>query len=65
MRNAESLVLGIDFGTDSARSVVVRTANGDVVSSSVILKETPIPYSSYAIPISPYYGYRSVVRVRP
>ena len=35
MRNAESLVLGIDFGTDSVRSVVVRTANGDIVSSSV------------------------------
>ena len=35
MRDADSLVLGIDFGTDSVRSVVVRTGDGSALSSSI------------------------------
>jgi len=35
MRDTDSLVLGIDFGTDSVRSVVVRTGDGAVLSSGV------------------------------
>ncbi len=35
MRDAGDLVLGIDFGTDSVRSVLVRTGDGAVLSSGV------------------------------
>jgi len=35
MTDTDSLVLGIDFGTDSVRSVVVRTGDGAVLSSGV------------------------------
>ncbi len=37
----------------------------DIVTSSIILKDQTIPYSSYKIPASPYYGFRTVVRLRP
>lgn len=35
MRDADSLVVGIDFGTDSVRSVLVRAADGAVLASGV------------------------------
>ena len=35
MRDAESLVVGMDFGTDSVRSMVVRAADGSVLGSGV------------------------------
>jgi len=35
MRDTDSLVLGIDFGTDSVRSVLVRTGDGSALSSSI------------------------------
>jgi L-ribulokinase len=35
MRDGDDLVLGIDFGTDSVRSVVVRTRDGSILSSSI------------------------------
>ena len=31
----EQYVIGVDFGTDSVRSIVVNTANGNEVASSV------------------------------
>lgn len=35
MRDADSLVVGMDFGTDSVRSMVVRAADGSVLGSGV------------------------------
>lgn len=35
MKAAESFVLGVDYGTDSVRTIVVNTANGEEVASSV------------------------------
>jgi len=35
MRETDSLVLGIDFGTDSVRTVVVRAADGAILGSGV------------------------------
>ena len=35
MQQAESYVLGIDFGTDSVRAVIADTASGEVVGTSV------------------------------
>jgi L-ribulokinase len=35
MKDADNLVVGIDFGTDSVRSVLVRTADGAVLASGV------------------------------
>jgi len=35
MRDGDDLVLGIDFGTDSVRSVVVRARDGSILSSSI------------------------------
>ena len=32
---ADSFVIGVDYGTDSVRSVIVETSNGHEISSSV------------------------------
>lgn len=37
----------------------------DVVTSSLLLREATIPYSGYAVPASPYYGFRTKIRVSP
>src|SRR4051812_48012730 len=37
MKYNEAFVIGVDFGTDSVRSVVVNAANGMEVASSVFL----------------------------
>ena len=51
--------------TWSSLTYAVNVPVTDIVTSSVILKDATIPYSTYKIPLSPYYGYRTVLRVRP
>ena len=33
--NGDNLVIGVDYGTDSVRSIIVDTQNGQEISSSV------------------------------
>ena len=37
----------------------------DVRASSIILTTPSIPYAGYTIPVSPYYGFRTSVRIAP
>jgi hypothetical protein len=39
----------------------------DVRANQVILKDAtiPVPMATYKVPVSPYYGFRTVVRIRP
>jgi hypothetical protein len=39
----------------------------DVRANEVILKKAtiPVPMATYNVPVSPYYGFRTVVRIRP
>jgi hypothetical protein len=53
--------------TWSTYSVLSNVAATDVRSNQVILKDATVTVAgqSYKVPVSPYYGFRSVVRIRP
>jgi hypothetical protein len=37
----------------------------DVRAASVLLKENVVPFKTYTIPVSPFYDFRTTVRIRP
>ena len=43
---AETFVIGVDYGTDSVRSVIVDTSNGNEVASSVFIIHAGEPAST-------------------